>query len=117
MGTLCRMSGMARSSAGSSPLIVPTDDQANWNHPSGNLRPACPHEEGTDHAGVISVIVRDGNGGAVKCIHEGSGDGEHDCNIYGEEIEDCIIDMRLFDGMNGGLPPDEDEAVAARRRS
>ena len=89
----------------------PTDDQANWSHPSGEPPSGCPHEQGSDHAGVVSVIVRDPNGGAIQCRHDGSGDGEHDCNIYGEELGDCIIDMRLFDGQFGSLPLDEDEVT------
>jgi hypothetical protein len=87
----------------------PAAHQAVWSHPSGEPPGGCPHEDGTDHTGTVTVIVRDQQGNQLQCTHEGSGDGSQDCTIYGEDIEDCRINLRLFDGQAGGAPRDDRE--------
>lgn len=85
----------------------PEEEKAVWSHPSEHESPnGCPHEQGTDHPGSVSVRVSDGKM-MVSCTFETSGGGEGACAP--PEGISCGLNMRLFDGNFGALPSDDME--------
>lgn len=48
---------------------------ASWSHPNTELPNGCPHDQGVNHLGDITVQISDGNNHTVECTYEGSESG------------------------------------------